>query len=176
MRSLLMSMLLVTAASNAEVVTVDFESFTNAEYGVVSNGFYFDNGFVSLGGTSEGGFIWQPGETTTMTQVGGASFDLLSLDYTRVGSLAPYQVVGHIDGGGSVSASFSGVGEVFEWNLFNFDSSWINLTSVDIIGTPLDFYGIDNVVVVSAVPLPAAVWLFGSALAGLGWMRRRKTT
>jgi hypothetical protein len=28
---------------------------------------------------------------------------------------------------------------------------------------------------VSAVPIPAAVWLFGSALAGLGWMRRRKT-
>jgi hypothetical protein len=26
---------------------------------------------------------------------------------------------------------------------------------------------------VSAVPVPAAVWLFGSALAGLGWMRRR---
>jgi hypothetical protein len=27
---------------------------------------------------------------------------------------------------------------------------------------------------ISAVPVPAAVWLFGSALAGLGWMRRRK--
>ncbi|MGI9291696.1 MAG: VPLPA-CTERM sorting domain-containing protein [Gammaproteobacteria bacterium] len=25
------------------------------------------------------------------------------------------------------------------------------------------------------VPIPAAVWLFGSALAGLGWMRRRQT-
>jgi hypothetical protein len=28
---------------------------------------------------------------------------------------------------------------------------------------------------VTAVPLPAAVWLFGSALAGLGWMRRKQT-
>jgi hypothetical protein len=28
---------------------------------------------------------------------------------------------------------------------------------------------------ISAVPVPAAVWLFGSALGGLGWMRRRKT-
>jgi hypothetical protein len=25
------------------------------------------------------------------------------------------------------------------------------------------------------VPIPAAVWLFGSALAGLGWIRRRQT-
>jgi len=28
---------------------------------------------------------------------------------------------------------------------------------------------------VSAVPVPAAVWLFGSALAGLGWMCRKQT-
>jgi hypothetical protein len=28
---------------------------------------------------------------------------------------------------------------------------------------------------VSTVPIPAAVWLFGSALAGLGWMRRKQT-
>ena len=27
---------------------------------------------------------------------------------------------------------------------------------------------------VSAVPIPAAVWLFGSALAGLGWLRRKQ--
>jgi hypothetical protein len=29
--------------------------------------------------------------------------------------------------------------------------------------------------VFNAVPVPAAVWLFGSALAGLGWMRRKVT-
>jgi hypothetical protein len=27
----------------------------------------------------------------------------------------------------------------------------------------------------TVVPIPAAVWLFGSALAGLGWIRRRQT-
>ena len=27
----------------------------------------------------------------------------------------------------------------------------------------------------SVVPIPAAAWLFGSALAGLGWMRRKRT-
>jgi hypothetical protein len=27
---------------------------------------------------------------------------------------------------------------------------------------------------VTAVPVPAAIWLFGSALAGLGWMRRKQ--
>jgi len=30
-------------------------------------------------------------------------------------------------------------------------------------------------IVGSVVPVPAAVWLFGSALAGLGWIRRKQT-
>lgn len=30
-------------------------------------------------------------------------------------------------------------------------------------------------IAVPGVPIPAAVWLFGSALAGLGWMKRRAT-
>jgi hypothetical protein len=28
---------------------------------------------------------------------------------------------------------------------------------------------------ISSVPVPAAVWLFGSALVGLGWLRRKQT-
>ena len=43
-------------------------------------------------------------------------------------------------------------------------------------GTSVEFVdGAINGVIVSAVPIPAAVWLFGSALAGLGWMRRKQT-
>jgi hypothetical protein len=34
---------------------------------------------------------------------------------------------------------------------------------------------VNGLMSVSVVPIPAAVWLFGSALGGLGWMRRRKT-
>jgi hypothetical protein len=33
----------------------------------------------------------------------------------------------------------------------------------------------DVYLVRTVVPIPAAVWLFGSALAGLGWMRRKQT-
>jgi hypothetical protein len=33
---------------------------------------------------------------------------------------------------------------------------------------------IESVMFNAAIPIPAAVWLFGSALAGLGWMRRKQ--
>lgn len=37
------------------------------------------------------------------------------------------------------------------------------------------FYGLDNLTY-SVVPLPAAVWLFTSALAALGWIRRERNS
>jgi hypothetical protein len=36
-------------------------------------------------------------------------------------------------------------------------------------------YNIQGVMTATTVPVPAAVWLFGSALAGLGWLRRKQT-
>ena len=42
----------------------------------------------------------------------------------------------------------------------------MNLTSVDFTTVGGQSAGIDNIVV-SSVPLPAAVWLFGSGLLGL---------
>ena len=43
------------------------------------------------------------------------------------------------------------------------------------ISVSQDGWGVENVRMdVQVVPVPAAVWLFGSALAGLGWMRRKQ--
>ena len=57
---------------------------------------------------------------------------------------------------------------------------WLNLTRVSWdVETPAYFPYADDIgvsvdnIVVSAVPVPAAVWLFGSGLAVLGWLRRR---
>jgi hypothetical protein len=45
-------------------------------------------------------------------------------------------------------------------------------------GSPDLSYGMDRKIVsgtVSSVPIPAAAWLFGSALAGLGWLGRKRS-
>ena len=36
-------------------------------------------------------------------------------------------------------------------------------------------YAMTGTITSSVVPIPAAVWLFGSALAGLGWLRRKQS-
>ena len=55
-----------------------------------------------------------------------------------------------------------------------YSSSGIPISGVQCGYTPVFD---DSIVTFSPtmVPIPAAVWLFGSALAGLGWMRRKKT-
>ncbi|MCP4831207.1 MAG: VPLPA-CTERM sorting domain-containing protein [Gammaproteobacteria bacterium] len=76
------------------------------------------------------------------------------------------------------SQSFTLYGsDPFVFYNFNFDSGFEDVTRVwwreeDNLMENIQF---DNVVV-TAVPVPAAVWLFGSALAGLGWMRRKQAT
>ena len=76
-----------------------------------------------------------------------------------------------------------------EWTLAIFanDSNWFsdgsiipdNLPSSDtrlIVGGRFDEFGNETglvIATISTVPVPAAVWLFGSALGLLGWMRRK---
>jgi len=54
---------------------------------------------------------------------------------------------------------------------------WMGIQAVayqyGIYGTSIIDSSISVSAAPSAVPVPAAVWLFGSALAGLGWMRRK---
>jgi len=65
------------------------------------------------------------------------------------------------------------------WRTVNFDSGWSNIATLELgislVVSSESFYGGYDNIVVTAVPIPAAVWLFGSALAGLGWMRRKQT-
>jgi len=59
---------------------------------------------------------------------------------------------------------------------FMADSLLTTLTFAGPNSTAFNFFALDSVAVVSTVvPLPAAVWVFGSALGILGWMRRKQS-
>jgi hypothetical protein len=107
-------------------------------------------------------FSSQAGRSTTPIEIAG--FDQLGNQIATLSVVPP-------GGDGSNSA---------DWTNVDFDGSWNAVHSMNIDYQTIynglgDYYGnpaIDNFSA-SVVPVPAAVWLFGSALAGLGWFRRK---
>jgi hypothetical protein len=183
----------------AAVINIDFENRTPDGWfqgfpPVVDHGFEFNGGPMGIAG-------WQDNTTNvldfcasdacggsdasplTFNSVSNYNFDLISLDIGMLEGpdVADFTFTGYFVGGGTVSKSITitdfATTTGGSSTAVIFDGSWVDLTAVDISFVPGDGFEvsfIDNVTV-SAVPVPAAVWLFGSALAGLGWVRRKKT-
>ena len=96
---------------------------------------------------------------------------LWNLEFFGTGD-AVVAVTGNYALGGQVSTNLLLPASV-QTNI-SFNSAWSGLQSVTFSAAASgSAIGYDNFVF-SAVPIPAAVWLFASALAGLGWMRRRQ--
>jgi hypothetical protein len=189
---------LFAAATQAAPVVIDFEEFNlgdSAGGGATGNQW---PPLQSQGFSVSGFLVFDPAEIVTGTNTGTKAFggtvsgfgqdgfgvaSQVSMQRSDGGAFALYsldlllqadpngitRVSGLLAGGGSANLGVpTGTGDwlnleaVFfsaEGNQFGFGSATVEL---------------DNVVV-SAVPIPAAVWLFGSALAGLGWLRRKQT-
>jgi len=117
-----------------------------------------------------------------MTENGGGTFDLVSF---LLGSafieIESFTVVGTLSGGGTVSQTFNLDGNTATLELFNLNSSFTSLIEVNWLhlGGNQGIFNVDNIlvdnIIASAVPVPPALWLFGSGLLGLvGMARRRK--
>jgi len=167
--------LLLGTPAWADIITVDFEEL-EAGYptSFVSKGVNFTSDFgfgaqVGGPGSEFGSYVLGlvADAENSLSMASGVSFDLISWD-VRIG-IVDMTVTGFLESGGTVSTTISSTSGALE--TYNFSSAWTGLTSVQF--TVGDFDVLDNVVI-SAVPLPAAVWLFGSALAGLGWIRRKR--
>jgi hypothetical protein len=97
----------------------------------------------------------------------------------------PINVTGVLAGGGTITTTFisdatpsDGFGPNVDFEVFTFGAGWTNLIALE-FQTSADSsaqFGYDNIVVnaASVVPVPAAVWLFGSGLLGLIGFARRK--
>ncbi len=115
----------------------------------------------------------------TLTRSDGGPFSILRFDATDVyidSNFIPnlvFEVTGALAGGGAVSTRFT-TDRDFAFETFEFDASWSNLSSVTFVGNTHGAY--DNIVVSAPVPVPAAVWLFGSGLIGLLGIARCGTT
>jgi hypothetical protein len=190
MRSLFIALLILFTGS-AQALVIDFEELAptgGSTYEPISSGLVGIKEFTftglsesDQGGNLASGDLLGNGSTALyycgacrmeMVHSQGDLFSLFSLDYFGAGA-ADITVTGFLSGGGTLQTTMSYL-DGTPTN-FVFDADWMLLEKVE-FGMAPNEYGdtwataIDNVAV---APIPAAVWLFGSALAGLGWFRRK---
>lgn len=148
-------------------------SVFESERWIVSVG---ENGTQSLGLSLFGGRV---DEVDPFVQFGfnrpdGLSFALIDIDFLAtyvVGGAdqGPVFLTGALTGGGTVSSETTAIG-TGGW--LAVDSVGFNVTGVAPFFVLQEFdFEVDNIVV-SVVPIPAAVWLFASALGLLGFRSR----
>lgn len=189
--------------STAQAATITFDDMPVAGYDIsftTPQGYTFTKSspFGPFGVASDAGdnYLLADGPAyapfVTLTQSAGQAFQLHQIDLLFIDA---QQFFGGCYGGtcyetdvlirakdqfGNLIAEVSvdhtlGLG----WRTVTFDSSWENIAKLEMSGSvlnsgfPIAAGGYDNIVV-TTVPIPAAVWLFSSTLAGLGWLRLRK--
>ena len=171
-----------SAAGQAATVTLEFSEYVDSN--AVSS--YAENGYVITGdtirsiGPSLAIFGTDQDTQYTLSRADGGLFTLYNFDVQAFG-------------GGPVPLSFGqntyDINRSYglnvspaEWTTVNplqdyegyYAPLFVNVSSVKFSLSDPGVILLDNIVV-SAVPVPAAVWLFGSALVGLGWLRRKQT-
>ncbi len=184
-----LSFLMISPVRAASVI-LDFEDLPTGGFSspLASKGFiiaptpaFIDPAIIdNFSGSGTGNELGLCGNCTdgtlgfSLSTFSGVVFELDSFDLRYTNEIFSGTVTGHLNGGAMVSQLVSSAG------IINFDSTWMNLTSVDIIFQGDSFAGqpgfaliaVDNINL-QAVPIPATVWLFGSGLGLLGWIRRK---
>lgn len=197
-KKILASLVLFGAAFTTNAAVIDFESMgvqgsVNPYYnraGFTTDGFNFSTNMDVIDVSSTGGW-WANGVGANhsgqyaalndfggdmiMTQVGGGFFSVGNL------SLNGWQ-------GGQSNITISGLynGSVVNSVTALIGSPWLNIvtnfSNIDTLRISGGTFLVDDISVnggsssPSAVPVPAAVWLFGSGIAGLIGARKRKKT
>ena len=125
------------------------------------------------------------GTDLRISHASGQAFDLHSLD-TLIPSSPPAYDFDYVNVSGYDQGNNLVVSELFSslsggWVTIGFDDSWDSVHEVVIDGYYFCTFScaslrnaVDNFSA-TLVPIPAAAWLFASALAGLGWLRRKQT-
>jgi hypothetical protein len=180
----------------ANAVTIDFDDIDATYFGLST---YQEDGFtlnsnvpdgtiidvnnvvrgnlgIFGGGTDSQTMVWGENgtiSTISVTNDAATPFYLLALDASSMGNASgQLTLTGTLSGGGTVQQVLNLNSALTTFNITGMN----NLSGLDISFDGATYFApfdLDNVQM-SIVPIPAAIWMLGSALIGLaGWARRR---
>ena len=193
--ALVASTLVLSTNAMAVTINIDFEEIDNSAANVFSGNSLDTQGFnltndnsssdailhwssTNIRNADAGGVTFShnyAGSTTTLTQLNGEAFDLFTIDFADINNSGTIQNI-TIDAVTVTGTLFSNTITLDMLSgLETFDFNWYNLASASWTETTGAFLQLDNIAVATTVvPVPAAVWLFGSGLIGLTGIARRK--
>ena len=187
---ILIAAILLVCSLQAAAVTVDFEDAGGESAPVARDGLLFTSdssaAAVNPANGTDGYALGCPyGCTFTIQAADSSLFALDSIEVYAGSSVPEYDSIyvyltGFFSGGSSIEVETSLDLSGPTYDTHTFLPAWNELEKVEVsarVGAPccsLAGFAIDNVNA-SVVPIPAAIWLFGSALVGFGWLRRKQT-
>ncbi|MDP6150109.1 MAG: VPLPA-CTERM sorting domain-containing protein [Gammaproteobacteria bacterium] len=179
---------LASTAAAIGAYTIDFEEFTVGDTGPVLSGDFEVSGF----GTPGFGCQFGPPSCVNGAIITGQAFEISGAEEPFSGTEIRISVsrqdnqafaIYDMDlSGFSFIEGETAAGDTIFGTVTDFGAGdWLNVVSISAwtsappTGSLILWGEVDNIVVGAAVAIPAAVWLFGSGLVGLGFIRRRKS-
>jgi hypothetical protein len=195
--SLTLPLVLLLVGGAAHAVTIDFEDTLPTYFGLST---YQEDGFtltsnvpdgtiidvnndvrgnlgIFSGGTNSQTMVWGQNSTIgtiSITNDSATPFDFLALDASSMGNASgQLTLTGTLAGGGTIQQVLNLNSALTTYNI----TGMAGLADLDISfngGTYYAPFDMDNIQL-SVIPVPAAVWLFMSALGVLGWRSRSRS-
>ena len=160
--SLCGALMMTASSSEAALVNYNFN-------GIVDSGSLFESNY-----NYNGSFNY---DNATLTNTGAESIDLSSLSFNFLSNTFNLASANSTSTADFLDGVFLGV----SYSVNSFDPTFLLVSGSESTDTAYFSYspasgeaGFGSLTYTTSVPVPAAVWLFGSALAGFGAINRRK--